>query len=231
MISIIIPTYNEEKYLPQLLESIKKQDFKDYEVIVADNKSKDKTREIAIKYGCKVVDGGMPGVGRNNGAKSAKNEILLFLDSDVILPSGFLRENVKYFLDSDLVSAAVWSRPLSNKIIDETLFFSANIFLYVIKHFKPHGSGFCIFSLKKVFDIVEGFDENIRVGEDVDYLVRTHKYGKFDLINKKKIYVSVRRLDKEGRINYALKLFKTTFYDFIGKKIKDEKDIEYKFGY
>ena len=43
--SIIIPTYNEEEYLPILLDSIKEQDFSDYEVIVADANSTDKTRE------------------------------------------------------------------------------------------------------------------------------------------------------------------------------------------
>ena len=45
--SIIIPTYNEEEYLPVLLDSIKEQDFNDYEIIVADANSSDRTREIA----------------------------------------------------------------------------------------------------------------------------------------------------------------------------------------
>ena len=67
--SIIIPTYNEEEYLPVLLDSIKEQDFDDYEIIVADANSTDKTVEIAKDYGCIVVEGGLPAVGRNNGAK------------------------------------------------------------------------------------------------------------------------------------------------------------------
>ena len=50
-ISIIIPTYNEEEYLPKLLESIKSQDFTDYEIIVADAQSDDNTREIAKENG------------------------------------------------------------------------------------------------------------------------------------------------------------------------------------
>ena len=82
MLSIIIPTKNEEKYLPNLLRSIKKQTFKDYEIIVADNNSKDKTKKIAKRYGCKIVKGGLPGKARNQGAKFAEGDILLFLDSD-----------------------------------------------------------------------------------------------------------------------------------------------------
>ena len=85
ILSIIIPTYNEEEYLPVLLESIKKQSFKDYEIIVADANSTDRTREIAESYGCIVVDGGLPAAGRNNGAKVATGEYLLFLDSDLEL--------------------------------------------------------------------------------------------------------------------------------------------------
>jgi len=70
-VSIIIPALNEEKTLPVLLDSIKAQDFSDYEVIVADANSKDRTREIAAEYGCRVVDGGLPAVGRNAGAGGA----------------------------------------------------------------------------------------------------------------------------------------------------------------
>jgi glycosyltransferase involved in cell wall biosynthesis len=77
-ISIIIPTKNEETCLPKLLDSIKSQDFPDYEIIIADANSTDKTREIAKSYGCIVVDGGLPAVGRNRGAEVANGEILLF---------------------------------------------------------------------------------------------------------------------------------------------------------
>ena len=56
-LSIIIPTYNEEEYLPKLLYSINEQNFKDYEIIVADAGSVDKTKEIAESHNCKVIPG------------------------------------------------------------------------------------------------------------------------------------------------------------------------------
>ena len=87
-LSIIIPTYNEENYLPLLLKSIQAQNFSDYEIIIADAGSQDRTREIARDADCRVVDGGLPAVGRNRGAESAQGEYLLFLDADVCLTDG-----------------------------------------------------------------------------------------------------------------------------------------------
>ena len=114
--SIIIPTYNEEEYLPVLLESIKEQDFDDYEVIVADANSTDRTREIAEEYGCIVVDGGLPGVGRNNGAKVAKGEYLLFLDSDLQLTEDYLRDVLYEFQIENVGIGITQMKPLSNKV-------------------------------------------------------------------------------------------------------------------
>ena len=86
-LSIIIPTLNEENYLPLLLESIKKQNFKSYEIIVADAGSTDRTIEIAKNHGCKITSGGLPAKARNQGAKIAKGDLLLFSDADIVFLS------------------------------------------------------------------------------------------------------------------------------------------------
>ena len=93
-LSIIIPCKNEEEQLPKLLASIKRQTFTDYEIIVADAHSKDRTREIAESFGARVVEGGMPGPGRNKGALQAQGTHLLFLDADVTFLSHRYLENV-----------------------------------------------------------------------------------------------------------------------------------------
>ena len=111
MISIITPTLNEEEFLPKLLKSIKKQKFKDYEIIVADAGSVDKTRKIAKKLGSGVVKGGLPAVGRNEGAKAAKGELLLFLDADVILPEKFLEKAIREFEKRNLDVASIQLDP------------------------------------------------------------------------------------------------------------------------
>ena len=112
MLSIITPTLNEEKYLQLLLVSIKKQDLSDYEIIIADAGSTDKTIEIAKKYNCIVIAGGLPARGRNEGAKIAKGDILFFLDADTVLPDYFFHKALKEFGERKLDLASFCLIPL-----------------------------------------------------------------------------------------------------------------------
>ena len=96
-LSIIIPTLDEEKYLPMLLHSIEEQSFRDYEIIVADAGSCDKTLDIAKEHHCRVVAGGLPAYGRNKGADIARGNLLLFLDADVVLPKDSLTKVLEEF--------------------------------------------------------------------------------------------------------------------------------------
>ena len=115
MLSIIIPTLDEEKYLPILLSQIKKQSFSDYEIIVADGGSTDKTVEIAKSFDCKVTNGGLPAKGRNEGAKIARGEIFLFLDSDnIYLPEKFLEKLIFEFEKRNLGVASFPIYPAGN---------------------------------------------------------------------------------------------------------------------
>lgn len=205
MISIIIPTFNEEDYLPQLLRSLRKQTFRDYEIIVSDNHSTDNTRTIALEMGATVVDGGLPACGRNNGARIAKADWLLFLDADVVLPPNFLKEAMAEIEEKGLSVTSCLVDPLSEKKIDKLLHCIANLYLRVIKRFSPHAPGFCIFIKKELHHSIGGFDEKIKLAEDHDYVSRAGKVSKFDLLRNVRVPVSVRRLNKDGRINVALK--------------------------
>ncbi len=229
-LSIIIPTLNEEKYLPKLLDSIKKQDYRNYEIIVSDGNSKDNTQKIAKEYGCKVVEGGLPGKARNNGAKIAKGKYLLFLDADVILPETFIKEVIEKFEWKGLDAITCKSIPLSNKKSDKIKYFFANNFLKIFENIKPMGVGYCILTKKEIFEKVKGFDESLKLCEDHDILNRISKVGKFKVLYKPKIYVSVRRFEKEGNI-LILKYIKVTIYYLLGKRIESENIIDYKFGH
>ena len=92
--SIVIPVYNVEDYIKECLDSIMNQTFKDYEVIVVNDGTKDNSMDIVKKYKVKTINqenGGLSAA-RNNGAKHAKGEYLLFIDSDDTIEPDLLKE-------------------------------------------------------------------------------------------------------------------------------------------
>lgn len=230
-LSIIIPTYNEEEYLPILLDSIKEQNFKDYEIIVADANSTDRTLEIAEEYGCIIVEGGLPAVGRNNGAKVANGEYLLFLDSDLKLTEEYLNDVLYEFKMERLGIAITQMKPLSEKTQDKILHSLANMFMISAESIKPHGAGcYGIITKKSLHDECNGFNEELTFGEDTDYIERLAKKERFKVLRKAKIGVSTRRLEEEGLLTLARQYGKSTFNDFTGKRT-DAETLKYGFGH
>ncbi len=228
-ISIIVPTFNEEKYLPKLLASIQKQTALPAEVIVADAFSTDNTPRIAKQFGAKLIVGGLPSVARNNGAKAAKQNLLLFLDADVVLPAAFLAKTFAEMQERDLAIASCFISPRSRNRIDGLLHQFANQYMKLTQKFYPHIPGFCIFIKKATHKAISGFDESLLLAEDHDYVRRARKFGKFGYLKSYKIPVSVRRLSEEGRIKLSLKYIAIELHlIFIGKIRTDI--FNYKFG-
>ena len=92
-LSIIIPTYNSEKYIENLLDSISIQDYDNYEVIIVNDGSTDNTLNIINNYSkknkrikCITIDNSGPGNARKVGFENSKGDLLFFLDSDDYLP-------------------------------------------------------------------------------------------------------------------------------------------------
>ena len=228
-LSIVIPAKNEEKYLPLLLDSIKKQSFKDYEVIVADNNSKDKTKEISKSYGCKIVKGGLPSKGRNAGAKIAKGEIILFLDADVVLPNNFLANTLKEFEKEEAGVAICAFKPIGDKRkidrIDIILYQIANIMMRFVNKFTflSRGTGNCTFVRKKIHNLINGFDESLVMAEDHDYIRRARNFGKLSFLKSSNFFVSNRRVEKLGRGDLLFKYLLCELHTFILGPVK--KDI------
>ena len=231
ILSIIIPTYNEEEYLPILLESIKQQKFDDYEIIIADANSTDRTREIAEEYGCIITEGGLPAVGRNNGAKIAKGEYLLFLDSDLKLTDDYLRDTIYEFRMERLGIAITQMKPLSEKSEAQLFHYLANQFMIGVEKIKPHGAGcYGIIVKRELHEKYGGFNEELTFGEDSEYIRRLGSSKQFKVLRKPKIGVSTRRLEEEGLETLIQQYGKSTWNDFTGKET-DAEELNYKFGH
>lgn len=218
-LSIIIPTLNEEENILKLLKSIKKQSFKDYEIIIADNNSKDKTRLIAKKFNCKIVLGGLPPKARNNGARVAKGEYLLFLDADVILVNDFLIDIINEFEKRKLDIATTYITPITDSNTIKIQHSIYNLWMFLMQKIDPHAPGFCILTKKSIFEKINGFDETIKLAEDHAYMRTAFRKGaKYGILKSKRILVSIRRFNTEGKIKLLIKYFLAMLHRiFIGE--------------
>jgi glycosyltransferase involved in cell wall biosynthesis len=206
-ISVIIPALNEEHYILGTLKALQKQSFKDFEVIVADGGSKDKTREIAKKYAKVIIERkkGM-GAGRNAGAKVAKGEIIVFLDADTF-PSKDLLKTYSSAFDSEIIAATGPILPLekvSKRVGWGYEIVSVFFVKLTIMMGQPSivGSNFAV--KRKIFDKVGGFDEKLLTYEDWDLSSKLKKFGKIAYCDDAKVKTSARRVLAWGVSGYFL---------------------------
>lgn len=231
MLSIIIPALNEEKYLPLLIASIRRQDFSYYEIIVSDANSEDRTREVATELGARVVvdERRHPSFQRNTGAKAALGNTLLFLDADSVLPDGFLTKVTNEFQKRNLSAAGFYLNFGSNKFIYRLCSLGYNFFAWFRQYWRPISVGAGIMAQKIVHEKINGFDETLFVAEDYDYCDRSSQVAKFRLLKTVKLPYSIRRMEKEGNMKVLLKWLKMGTRTLWGGKIK-KKIVKYDFG-
>lgn len=172
LVSVIITTKDEEVAIKSLLQSIKKQSYGNIEIILIDNNSTDKTKEIAKSLGSKVYSFGPErSAQRNYGAKIAKGKYLFFLDADMQLTKNIVKECVEN------------SKGIGGIIIPEVSV--AIRFWEKVKAFERTfyniDGGYLIeaarFFNKKIFENMKGYDETITGPEDWDLTERIEKSG------------------------------------------------------
>lgn len=224
---------NEEKFLPRLLDSIFKQDYSNYEIIVSDAGSKDRTIEIVKNNDISLIVSDKikhPSYQRNEGARIASGDVLLFLDADSVLVEGFLSQAMAYFKKDDLDAASFYIKFNPSKWYYSLYSLISNfIFFLKQKSKSPAAIGAAIMAKTKTHKLIKGFDLDVLLGEDYDYCARISKVGKFRIIKKPKILYSSRRIEKEGFIVTGLKWFKMGLFTLTSRKIK-KQIVRYDFG-
>jgi glycosyltransferase involved in cell wall biosynthesis len=224
-LAIIIPTKNEEKYLPYLLDSLEEQTYKNYFLIIADAHSTDKTTEIAKQRGAIVVEGGMPFTGRNNGAEKAFDlgaDLLVFIDADIILPNKYFLENsIDEFYDRNLDIAGTLQIPyefkdgqviVSKKPKFHIIYGTSNIVMSALEKTKRPMFQVCMFVKPEVHKYIGGF-KALEYGEDSKYSIeaREAKFN-FGILRKGgKVLISPRRYEAKGFIKSGVPYFLAGF--------------------
>lgn len=235
--SIIIPTLNEELFVSKLLNDLSLQKEQNFEVIVVDGGSEDKTELVANKFVNKIplnfIIHKAPYVSyqRNLGAKKAQSSFLIFLDADMSVTTTFTKTaeqqvrkrkgliyipcvfplEKKEFPEVDMIF------PLINKLIE----FSQNLS-------RPFSAGPCTIWHKHIFETVGGFEHVL--AEDHDIIRKAHAWGitpKF--LPRIKVLFSLRRMKREGRMQLLYKLIVSHFYLLFNEKI-NKKLFTYELG-
>lgn len=202
MISIIIPTLNEGKYLNRALLAIRRQKYEgDVEIIVSDSRSDDDTQEVARRHGAKVMLSERlgPAVGRNRGAQAAKGDILVFLDADTVPSEGLLTSITKMLEgNKEIVGGTCKFLPYNGSFRDWFLYILSNIAAKVmISLGVPQDPGYCFFYRSEVFKKLGGLREDLVLNETHDLAIRSKAYGSFVYLNAP-VFTSLRRYRKVG---------------------------------
>ena len=197
MISIIIPARNEEKNLPELLESLKNQTYKKkFEIIVVDGKSKDRTREIAKSYGCRVIVQKKLGISnaRNLGWKKAKGNVLIFLEADHKVNKDFVKNVEKAFKDRKVKCARPIVIPLKRNWIQKALAVQIELATR-----RQRAWEFPTIFRKEVLKKTGGWDESIDFAEDREFPQRLKRLG-FKTVLLKNCIVYAKPVDSLGKL-------------------------------
>ncbi|MCX6775112.1 MAG: glycosyltransferase [DPANN group archaeon] len=235
-VSIIIPTLNEEKHIKALLKTLRRQTYKDFEIIIIDGDSKDNTKKIVRKFAklhtrVKLIIEKKKSVGRarNLGANQAKGKYLLFLDADTLLSRHFLGKSIAELEKKKLDIATADFRPLCKDSSHKIYFGMQNKIIWLSQFIRPAAQGAFILVKRSLFERIRGFDDRIKLAEDVNFVERATEFGKFGVLNEVRVSISSRRLKQEGVLGLVMKYLLCHFHrEFIGEVKTDI--LKYKFG-
>jgi glycosyltransferase involved in cell wall biosynthesis len=204
-LSVVIPAYNEEKYLGRTLAAVEAalRGIARAEVIVVDNESTDSTREIAESSRAKIVSEHVHNIGkvRNTGGYAAAGELIVFLDADTVVPVGLFEKIIKVMADDRCVGGSV-------AVEYEPNYRRKWIRYYLMcwqfwGRFLRMRQGAAQFCRREVFSELGGYDTSIYLGEDIEFHWRLDKLARARdahtaFIEEPKVLTSSRRYEKMG---------------------------------
>ena len=221
MISVIIPAYNEEKLIANCLDALVKQNTsRNFEVIIVNNNSTDRTAEIAKSYkdklDIKVILDSVKGRGhaRYTGFKKAAGDFLLSTDADAVVPEDWIEKMISAIETNSKVVAATGPvrvtdlSPKKNSIFNYIQPLSMKIYNSTYKHYWLNGFNFGI--KREAYLKSGGFNPDLNVQEDIDLSFKVNKVGKIIFLSDLAVTFSGRRF-KNGLIKGLLPYLKTFF--------------------
>ena len=235
--SIIIPTLNEENYISRILTDISNQSKRNYEVIVVDGRSKDKTKQIIRSFENKInlrlLEIDKPNLSRqkNIGGKEATGEYLVFFDADMSIRSSFISIAERLIKKNKGLIFLPYVYPEEKKEFSEInfVFPIINISVELSQTInKPFSSGPSMIWEKNTFNFIGGFDDLF--GEDHHIIRKAHHWGiRAKCLPSLKVNFSLRRMKKQGRLDLIYHFIRSHIYLLFNDKLK-ERLFKYEMG-
>ena len=169
-VSVIIPAFNEEKFILKTLEELQKSSF--LEIILVDNGSSDNTARIAKALGVTVIDfpDGTIAAVRNRGVKEAKGDVLIFIDSDVRVTSEWHKKlpSVIDFVTANplMITGYRYHSPTNSSFLNK--YWYSRLSGYKAQYI----NGGNLITSSKLFQLVGGFSEDLETAEDYDFCLK-----------------------------------------------------------
>lgn len=217
-LTIVIPCYNEEKYIKGVIDSIYKQIYiEGTKVIVVDNHSTDRTHSIvhnltrmyADKLNIELINGGPVAVSRNLGSDLVETEYVLFMDADVhLFTITTISETLNNMVDFELDLLTCKIKSTSSDIKSKIVFYLFNIINSLISLSTPFAVGTYFLTRTSLFRKLGKFDETYKHSEDYG-LSRKYDASNF-MISKNYVGQDNRRFKKFGYLN-MIKLMINSF--------------------
>jgi len=237
-ISIIIPSLNEEKFLPFLIQDLRNQTLQPFEILVVDAGSTDGTLTKVSRDDVVKIFNVAPNIGaqRTYGGNLAVGEYLFFLDSDVRLSPDFLEKSVKEiqrrrlsiatfeYVPYLLVQGGVTGKSTLSIRLCYKFF---DLLFFIFQKLLPSGAGSGIFVTKEIFKKTKGFKDNLKF-DDIEFIRRSSKLAKFGQL-RVSLKVSDRRFVRYGVLRTFLSYMVLSLF-FMFNLFKASEIIEYKFS-
>jgi glycosyltransferase involved in cell wall biosynthesis len=224
--SIVVPTYNEERYILKCLQSIMDQryDRNQFEIILADAESTDTTQSVARLLCDKMVSTKRRGiaVGRNLGATQAAGEYLVFVDADAVLEQDFLLQLDGSFRQQSTVAVSGIAKPSDGKLFQKFVYIGTYVLVRVFNAFGLSlFPGICVAYRKKEFAEAHGFREDFGIVEDLDLSRRLSRRGTCTVNAQAIAHVSTRRLKTHALSTVLYHIYNDLKYLMTGKAAKE----------